>query len=559
MNKQLSAPIIGQASENAELAIFASRARNIAWMVGSTVIRSARSTLMQQGDLAAGILDRAGRVIALDEHLPLMAYSLAPGVRSIIDFFGADIQAGDVFIHNDVWHGNIQHADTGIFVPVFSAGELVAWVGCRGHWADIGGAVAGTANPAATEVWQEALRIPPVRIAAAGRESRDVWNFIFANIRMRDRVESDARAQVGACRLGAEAVEALIARVGGAQRFTALVEGLFHAGAKTAETALGNLPRGRFSGAAVYVDDSPDGVIEYPIRVTIEIAGPNVVIDFAGSPPQTANMMNSPLASTTAASLVTILTLLGPQVEHNEGVLSKFEIRAPEGSMLNAAFPAATFGGNKLCEYIGAAIMNAFAQALPDRVCAEWSRRLSMRVSGLDPRTGRRYHEIFFLTYGGGGAAEGADGYNQPGLMSGGNVVHQDYEFMEVQAPLIVWKHEYAPDSAGDGRWRGGWGNETIVEHYGEDVVFVTHGGGTTVGARGICGGEEAAANVLEVIDRDGDTRRIHAREKAGPFRPPVTTRQLTGGGGGYGAPAARDPKARARDLAHGLVSKGAA
>ena len=535
-------------AEAVELSIFASRARNIAWMIGSSVVRSARSTLIQQGDIAAGVLDRAGRVIALDEHLPLMAYSLGPGVRAILEFFGDDIRSGDVFIHNDVWHGNIQHADTGIFRPVFHGGALAGWVACRDHWADIGGAVAGTANPDAKEVWEEALRIPPVRLIAGGRECRDVWNLVFSNVRMRNLVESDARAQIGACGLGAAALADLVGRIGGVNRFSNLAEGLFEASGKALDAELGKLPRGRFHGVSEYIDDSPEGITEYPVHVAIDFSGPKVVVDFAGSAPQTATMMNSPLPSTAAAALVTILMLLGPNVRHDEGVLSRFEVHAPLGGMLNAAFPAATFGGNKLCEAIGTAIMNAFAEMVPDRVCAEWSRRLSLRVGGVDPRNGRRYQEMFFLTYGGGGAARQADGYNQPGLMSGGNVVHRDYEHMELQAPMIVWKHEYAAGSAGNGQWRGGLGNETIVEHYGRDLVFVTHGGGTTAGAQGVFGGGSAVPNILELAIRDGTVRRVHAREKVGPLSPPVTSRQITGGGGGYGPPEDRDPAARRRE-----------
>jgi N-methylhydantoinase B len=542
-------------AEGVELSIFASRARNIAWMIGSSVVRSARSTLIQQGDLAAGVLDRAGRVIALDEHLPLMAYSLGPGARAILDFFGDDIHSGDVFIHNDVWHGNIQHADTGIFMPVFHSGALAGWVACRGHWADIGGAVAGTANPNAREVWEEALRIPPVRLIAGGRECRDVWNLVFSNVRVRNLVESDARAQIGACTLGAKALAELVARSGGLNRFTNLIEGLFQSSGNALDAALGKLPRRRFHGISRYIDDSPEGVTEYPVQVAIDFSGSKVVIDFAGSAPQTATMMNSPLPSTTAAALVTILTLLGPNMQHDEGVLSRFEVRAPSGSMLNAAFPAATFGGNKLCEAIGTAIMNAFTEALPDRVCAEWSRRLSLRVGGVDPRYGRRYQEMFFLTYGGGGAARQADGYNQPGLMSGGNVVHRDYEHMELQAPMIVWKHEYAAGSAGNGRWRGGFGNETIIEHYGRDVVFVTHGSGTTVGAQGVFGGASAVPNVLEIRTADGTIRHVHAREKVGPLSPPVTSRQVTGGGGGYGRPEDRDLEACRKDALEELTA----
>ena len=159
------------------------------------------------------------------------------------------------------------------------------------------------------------------------------------------------------------------------------------------------------------------------------------------------------------------------------------------------------------------------------------------------------------MTYGGGGAARGADGYNQPGLMAGGNVIHQDYERLELLAPAIVWKHEYAPGTAGPGRWRGGLGNETVIEWYGRDLTFVTHGGGSTAGAAGVLGGGPGAPNVLELRDAAGVTRRVHAREKVGPLPPPIVMRQLTGGGGGYGPPAERSPAAQARDAAEGLVS----
>ncbi len=547
------------APDAVSLAIFGSRVRNIAWTVGTNAIRAARSTLMQQGDLAAGMFDAAGRTIALDEHLPLMAFSLAPGVRALVAFFGADIHDGDVFIHNDVWHGNIQHADTGIFIPVFHNDGLVAWIGCRGHWSDIGGAVAGTANPTATEVWQEALRIPPLRLIAAARPIRDVWELIFANVRMRDQVESDARALIGACALGVQATADLIGRVGGGAAFVSLTEALFEATGRAIDAALAALPRRRFEGAAVFIDDAPEGVVEYPVRVGLDLAGDRVVIDFAGSAPQTAGMMNSPLTSTEAAALTTVLTLLGPGIPHNEGALSRFVVKAPAGSMLNALFPAATYGGNKMCEYIGTAIMNACAAALPGHICAEWSRRLSLRASGRDPRTGASFLEIFFLTYAGGGAAHGTDGYNQPGLMSGGNVMHQDYELMELRAPLILWKHEYAPDSAGAGQWRGGWGNETVMEFNGRDLVFVSHGGGTTEGAQGVLGGGAGARNLLEVTDATGTTRRMAARQKLGPLAPPVLLRQISGGGGGYGPAMKRDAAALARDRREGLVTEPAA
>jgi N-methylhydantoinase B len=335
-----------------------------------------------------------------------------------------------------------------------------------------------------------------------------------------------------------------------------LTEQMFEASRRAAMVALGQLPRGEFRGRSVFIDDAPEGIADYPVQVCVTIGGPTVIIDFTGSAPQNDSMMNSPLAATAAAALTTVLMLLGPDVAHDEGVLRLFEVRASSGSMLNAEFPAATYGGNKMCEFIGSAIMAAFAQALPDRICAEWSRRLSLRAAGRDPRTGKDFLEIFFLTYAGGGAVQGVDGYDQPGLMSGGNVLHQDYEFMELRTPLTLWKHEYLRDSAGRGQWRGGLGNETVMELRGQHLTFVCHGGGTTEAAQGILGGEPGCLNLLEITDATGQVRQAHAREKIGPLVPPVMLRQISGGGGGYGPAAQRDPGAQAYDVAAGLVSE---
>ena len=539
--------------DGVETAIFASRARSIASIVGSTLMQGSRSTLMQQGDLAAGLMDATGRVIALDEHLPLMAYSLSPAVKALREFFGEDIADGDVFIHNDVWHGNIQHADVGIFIPVFAGGTLIAWVGCRGHWSDIGGAVEGTVNPSAVEVWQESLRIPPLRLARASGPCRDVWNMVFCNVRMRDRVESDARGQIGACRIGAAETLLLVERSGGVTGFLAMVDRLFSASARALDATLGLLPQGRFEGTSVYIDDSPAGIETFPIKVAVEISHARIDINFAGTGISSSSMMNAPIESTRAAALVTILTMLGPDIAHDEGVLSRFSIEAPEGSMLNVAFPKASSGGNKLCEYIGLAINDALRDVMPTRISAEWSRRLSMRVGGTDSRNGGSFHEIFFLTYAGGGAAQGADGYHQPGLMSGGNVQHKDYEAMELDAPLVVWKHEYAPHLAGEGQWRGGHGNETIVEYYGRDMFIVTHGGGTIEGASGVLGGGNGSVNTLELTMPDGARRIVHARERIANLNGAIVTRQVTGGGGGYGLPASPD---RGNDSDDGLAKR---
>ena len=181
-------------NQSARTVVFQRRVKSLTHEMAQALYRSSRSPLINNGDFALGFLDARGRMLEQDEHLPLMAFSLYPGCGYLMDFFGDDIHDGDIFIHNDVWCANLQHADVGFYKPVFAkGGELVAWTACRGHWADIGGAVKGTCNPEAVEVHQEALRIPPVKLWEKGRLRRDVWELIFANVRLREIVEADAR------------------------------------------------------------------------------------------------------------------------------------------------------------------------------------------------------------------------------------------------------------------------------------------------------------------------------------------------------------------------------
>jgi N-methylhydantoinase B len=293
--------------------------------------------------------------------------------------------------------------------------------------------------------------------------------------------------------------------------------------------------------------------------VAITIAGDSIAFDFDGTDPQTRGFVNAPYTSTAAATLVGLLYLLSPHVLHNDGLLRAVRIDIPAGTLLNARFPAATFMGNKLCQPVCEAIMLALADVLPERITAPWSRRLSYRMTGKDPRTGSPFHDIFFLTYEGGGASEGLDGYNQPGLMGGGNVLSQDYEVFEVQNPVHLLEHEYVADSGGPGRWRGGLGTRTRVRYYGEDVRGSLHGEGTIAPPAGVAGGLPGTLNRVEICFPDGRSYAPHALEVVPNLPPGTVSVHHGGGGGGYGSPFERDPAAVADDLRNGFISAAAA
>ena len=546
-----------------KVAVLQRRLESITEQMASTLIRTTRSPLFNQvGDFAAGLMDAKGRGIAQASYIGLMALALYPACKFTLDFFGEDeIYPGDVIIHNDVWANNLQHADTGFFKPIFIGDKLVAWSGCRGHWADIGGAVKGTCNPDATEVWQEALRLPPVKVYERGKLRKDVWNMIFSNVRMREKVEADARAQIGACVVGERRIRDLIEREG-LESFTLGVDRLLDSTEQMLRHEIAQIPDGTYRGSSrVTMDDDGPG---YMIRVAITVTGDEITFDYTGTDPQTPGFVNAPYTSAASATLVTLLLCVGPNVPHNSGIMRPVHINIPEGTMLNAKFPAATFFGNKLCEHNGEAIMQALSQAIPDRVCAAWGRRLSWRITGVDPRNGQPFHDIYFLCREGAGAVAGMDGYDQDRLLGaaggGGEIGSaQDYEFFELQNPVRLLKNEYWTDSAGPGEWRGGLGTETIVSYYGKDCLAVIHGDGIQEGPWGLFGGESAPPNRIEVRFPDGSVHIAKSKEIVGTIPPGTISHHFNTGGGAYGDPYVRDVRRVAEDVRNGVVSIEAA
>jgi N-methylhydantoinase B len=540
------------------LAIFQRRVKSVTREMAHTLYRTTRSPLFNNGDFAVGFLDAHGRMLEQDEHLPLMAFSLFPGCQHLIQAFGDDIHEGDVFIHNDVWHANLQLPDVAFYKPIFFRGRRIAWAACRGHWADIGGAARGTCNPDAVEVYQEALRIPPVKIWERGALRRDVWELIFANVRMREMVEADAHAQLGTCIVGERRLLELIDREGPAA-FEENVEGLFAVTEQLVRAEIGRLPAGTYHGDTVVYHDTPAGVSRSKISVDVHVGTGAIAFDFSGTDPQTPTFVNASYTASAAATLVSLLYLLSQDLVHNDGMLRPVTITIPEGTILNARFPAATFMSTKLCQHICEAIMLALADAVPDRVTAPWSRRLSYRISGEDPRTHRPFHDVFFLTYEGGGATAGVDGYNQPGLLAGGNVLSQDYEVFEIQNPLYLLEHEYVQDSGGAGRWRGGLGTRTAVRYYGTQMSAAIHGDGTIEPPAGLFGGLPGTVNRIEMEFPDGRRYKPHALEIVPAIPPGTVSIHHGGGGGGYGRPTERDPAAVLADVRNGFVSRRAA
>src|SRR5512137_92153 len=223
------------------------RLKSITEEMSIAMTRTTRSPILCEAkDFVTGLYDARGNMLEQTENLPILAFSLAPVCKYILDYFGDDIHPGDVIFHNDVFSMGNQNNDVAVYKPIFHAEKLVGWSACKGHQADIGGAVRGGYNPNATEVWQEALRIPAVKVYERGKLRRDVWDLIFANIRL-DIVQEDMRAEIGSCTVGERRLLALIEKYG-LDRFEAHKEHLFQSTRKMMEAEIRSIPNGVYRG-----------------------------------------------------------------------------------------------------------------------------------------------------------------------------------------------------------------------------------------------------------------------------------------------------------------------
>ncbi len=542
------------------LSVYARSFKSITDEMSISMEKTTRSPILCEAkDYVTGLYDGEGNMLEQTENLPILAFSLAPVCKYILKYFGDDIHPGDVIFHNDVFSLGNQNNDVAVFKPVFFEGKLVAWTAVKGHQADIGGNVPGGYNPNAIEVWQEALRIPPVKVVSKGVLRKDVWDLIFANIRL-DIVKHDMKAEMGACTVGERRFLELLNKYGHPS-FEAHKLALFDATRKMMEAEISKIPNGNYSGEGyVYYDGRHVGS-KFTIRVDITVKDKSIKFDYTRTDPQTNGFVNGTFTSSASATILTLLQMVNPDIPHNEGMVQPIEIIIPEGTILNAAYPKATTFGNHLCPPNADAIQRALAPAMPDRVTAGWNNLLCSLTTGIDPGKGDKYVDIGFMGLkGGSGAMLGTDGYDHIGMIdASGGVLDQDYEMFEQQTPHRLLKHELLIDSAGVGQWRGGLGVETIYEIGSDDTQLVTFGDGDFEPAWGLFGGGEGGLNFIRLKYPDGSETVPKNKDLITGVPKGTVYHQVASGGGGYGDPKKRDRKLVAQEVVRGVISKAAA
>ena len=524
--------------------------------MGEAMLRTAYSQILNSSrDFSTALCDGAGRLVAQAEHVPIHVGALPWAVRSVREAFEGRIRPGDLFLLNDPYHGGNHLPDLTVLLPVFARKRLAFWSINRAHQSDIGGSTHGAYNPGATEIWQEGLRIPPLRLYDAGEVRDDVMRMIATNVRHSRDFLGDLRASIGSARLGERRLGRLLAEYG-AGVVAAAVDEILDGTGRQARACLRTWADGVYRGEAV-LDDDGHGTSDIAIRATVTKAGDGLTVDLTDSAPQVTGFVNSSYPNTMSAVFMALAYLLDPEIPKNDGTFRPVTVKAKPGTIVWPNPPApVTLATNHCGQEIGEAVIKALAAACPDRAIAGWSRRFRIAIRGVDPRTARPFIWHLFHARGGGGASAVGDGWPTAGEgQAAGGIKFGSVEVTEVRFPLMLAHHEFRPDSGGRGKFRGGVGSVLEMQmRTAEAGVANTAGDGVRHAPYGLFGGRDGAPHRYRLVSR-GRTRVLATKSVGIPVSPGDVFLIESAGGGGYGDPRDRDPDAIAADLADGMVT----
>ncbi len=502
-------------------------------------------------DRSNGIYDKdTGEIIAQGElGLPIFLGVMQSTTRSVIDH-RPDIEPGDVIIVNDPYFGGTHLMDVKMVKPFYYKEKLWAYLSNTGHWPDTGGSVPGGFNSAATEIQQEGLRLPPVKLYSRGKLNQDIVDIILHNIRVPDERVGDIRAQVGAITVGERRLTELLDKYGEAKVSSVIAE-LNQRSERLMRAHIESIPDGTY-GFECYIDS--DGVEPDLLRVQVEMGvdGSDIYFDLSKSDPPCRGPLNSVWA-TTQASVYCGVKHLFPDVPINSGCFRPLHVAEPRGTFLYAEYPRPVAGcAAETAQRIMEVVFGAMGKAIPERVfAAPAGTSGNFSLGGHDPAYERAY--VMYIFSGGGyGGYEGSDGLTN-GTSPVGISKTQPAEILEQHYPILFEEYALRESSAGAGRFRGGFGVQyrvRLLRGEGTASFMMDHG---RTGPHGMVGGEAGAMNEIE-IRRNGELIQPAHTSKGEGYELKVgdTVQVRTPGGGGYGNPAERDPAQIERDRKRG-------
>lgn len=513
------------------LEIFRNLFYSVAEEMGAVLRRTAFSpNIKERRDYSCAVFDGQGRLVAQGEHMPVHLGSMPLSVQAALQH--VKLQPGDMVVLNDPFCGGTHLPDITLVQPVYLEGdqEPFFYVANRAHHSDVGGMTPGS-MPLARSIYQEGIRIPPVKLVRGGEVVGDVMSLILANVRTPVEREGDLTAQIASNRTGEARLLGLVRKYG-RNLVASYMSHLQDYAERMTREAISRIPDGVY-GFTDYLDDDGLGNGPLPITVTITVRGDTATVDFTGTAPQVAGSVNAIYAITLSAVMYCFRVIVPFEVPANHGTLRPLTLIVPDGSLLDARPPAAVAGGNvETSQRIVDVVLGALAQAIPDRIPAASSGTMNnLTLGGVDPRSGREF--AYYETIAGGmGARPTADGLSAVHTHMT-NSLNTPIEALEHAYPVRVRRYAVRRGSGGRGRYRGGDGIIREIELLcpGEITILSDR---RTRGPYGLLGGEPGKPGETVLVLPDGTERWLPSKASVQVEAHTVIVVR-TPGGGGYG------------------------
>lgn len=524
----------------------------------ATMIRTAYSvTITEMKDFSCALFDGKGRLVAQSrEDLPVHVVPMPWTVEAILETFGDDVNPGDIFLMNDAYRGGTHLNDVTMLYPIFDDRELVFLAANRSHWDDVGGMVPGSMSGLATEILQEGMRIPPIRIYERGEPNQATLDLVFNNMRVPENRKGDFRAMLSTCRVAESRAQEILDRHGLENVIACVDRNVERTESRTREH-IRALPNGTYY-AEDYLEFYHDGVFDpVLLRLALTVEDDTIHIDFSGSSEQVAGVVNASLAVSAAGAVIALKAFFDPEDPINQGIFAPLTFTAAPGTVVNAIPPVPCGAHAEIRRRTITLTAAALAVAMPERMAGDMQGTSNHTlIGGVDDSTGRNY--VFYeVPVGGSGGFVEHDGSSVFGTVDwADNQPILPAEAIEVHFPLEVVREEIRTDSCGHGRRRGGFGLQLEIKALSRQATFSLVSDRAIVPPFGVLGGTNGEPNAYG-IRSNGQVIPLATPGKASgvPLSRDDVVVARTAGGGGYGVPHEREPELVAADVADGFLS----
>ncbi len=543
------------AVDQVTLQIVANALASIADEMATTIVRTAHSTVVRDGmDFSAALCDARGETVAQAVSVPFHLGSIPTAMESLLAHYGERIRPGDVFVMNDPFDGGMHLQDIFIVKPVHFEGVVIGYAVTTAHHGDVGGRLPGSSACDNTEIFQEGIRMPWLRLYAEGEEVEDIFKLIGANVRIPRMTFGDLGAQVAACAVAERALQALAERHG-REQLAGLMTALIDYTERLVRQEIASWP----DGSASFTDYlGSDGIeaCDVPITAHITIAGDEITADLTDSAPMVRGSLNSTRSFVQACVYQAVRCALTLEVPNTAGAFRPIHVLTKPGTVAEVVMPGASSMRGVTGFRVLDALNGALAQLLPDRVPAAGEGGNTLAIFGAERPAGGRFifYELVVGTWGATPLWDGNDGLTNPASLAANIPI----EVAESEFPIFIERYGLVPDTGGAGQYRGGLAIERVWRCLTPGTSLIVRSDRADHPPYGLAGGGTGAPSSNVLVSPDGAEAPLPAM-----FSTTIETGDVyvhcTAGGGGWGNPCRRDPAAVAHDVANGKVSEAAA